>query len=155
MLFLMLWNQHNLFIVWCYQDSWPFTDCKLCGIFRYWALLRLLMPGAVPSSILGQYLLHPPGPWFNIKMSSHQYRRKSHCGDSCLISTMGWFPILIRWHLYIESAPRYDKKYLLQMSKRLCFVYNFIILKKTPVNGLGNDLAFAEDWFQYKDVLSK
>ena len=25
-----------------------------------------------------------PGPWFNIKMSSHQYR-KSHCGDKMVI----------------------------------------------------------------------
>ena len=35
-------------------------------------------------------------------MSSYQYR-KTHCGDR-LISTMG-FPILVRWHLYIESGP--------------------------------------------------
>ena len=51
------------------------------------------------------YIFIPPwqftGPWFNIKMSSYQYR-KSHCGD--LISTMG-FPILVRCHLYIESGP--------------------------------------------------
>ena len=37
-------------------------------------------------------------------MSSYQYR-KSHCGDKSLISTMG-FPILVRWHLYIELGPR-------------------------------------------------
>ena len=47
------------------------------------------------------------GPWFNIKMSSYQYR-KSHCGDKTvvnwLISTMR-FPILVRCHLYIESEP--------------------------------------------------
>ena len=54
--------------------------------------------------------LWDPGGWFNIKMSSYQYR-KSHCGDKTiwrssdrLISTMG-FPILVRWHLYIESGP--------------------------------------------------
>ena len=35
-----------------------------------------------------------PGPWFNIKMSSYQYR-KSHCGDKTIL-----------WHLYIESGPR-------------------------------------------------
>ena len=71
-----------------------------------------------------------PEPWFNIKMLSYQYR-KSHYGDETvvmmigsdnvvvpaprhylnqyyydrLISTMG-FPILVRWHLFIESAPR-------------------------------------------------
>ena len=27
---------------------------------------------------------HGPGPWFNIKMSSHQYR-KSHCGDKTVV----------------------------------------------------------------------
>ena len=48
------------------------------------------------------------GPWFNIKMSSYQYR-KSHCGDKTiyydrLISTMG-FRILVKRHLYTESGP--------------------------------------------------
>ena len=47
------------------------------------------------------------GPWFNIKMTSYQCR-KSHCGDKRsydrLISTI-WFPILVRWHLYIDSEP--------------------------------------------------
>ena len=28
--------------------------------------------------------LHSPGPWFNIKMSSYQYR-KSHCGDKTIL----------------------------------------------------------------------
>ena len=42
------------------------------------------------------------GGWFNIKLTSYQYR-KSHFGDN-LISTMG-FPILVRWQLYIESGP--------------------------------------------------
>ena len=56
-----------------------------------------------------------PGPWFNIKMSSHQYR-KSHCGyktilwpsylhNDSLISTMG-FPILV-WSLYWIGAQKY------------------------------------------------
>ena len=48
-----------------------------------------------------------PGPRFNIKTSSYQYR-KFHCGDKTilrpLISTME-FPILVRRHLYIESGP--------------------------------------------------
>ena len=48
-----------------------------------------------------------PGVWINIKMPSYQYRksiveiRRSY---DRLISTMG-FPILVRWHLYIESGP--------------------------------------------------
>ena len=47
------------------------------------------------------------GPWFNIKMSSYQYR-KSHCGDkmNLLPSYLnnGIF-ILVSPHLYIESGP--------------------------------------------------
>ena len=48
-----------------------------------------------------------PGPWFHIKMSFYHYR-KSHCGDKTVanhfIFTMG-FPIMVRWHLDIKSAP--------------------------------------------------
>ena len=41
------------------------------------------------------------GPRFNIKMTSYQYKKfYDH-----LMSTMG-FPILVRWHLYIQSGPR-------------------------------------------------
>ena len=53
---------------------------------------------------------HETGPWFNIKMSSYQYR-KSHCGDKTVvrssyhISTVE-FPKLVRWYLRIQSAPR-------------------------------------------------
>ena len=51
----------------------------------------------------------PSGPWFNIKMPTYQYR-KSYCGDKTVVrssySTMG-FPILVRWHLFIESAAWY------------------------------------------------
>ena len=42
-----------------------------------------------------------PGSWFNIKMSSYQYR-KSHRGD--YHPQMG-FLMLVRWYLYIESGP--------------------------------------------------
>ena len=49
-----------------------------------------------------------PGPWFSTKMLSYQYR-KSHCGYrrsyERLISTTR-FPILVRWHLYIDPGPR-------------------------------------------------
>ena len=44
------------------------------------------------------------GPWFNIKMSSYQYR-KSCCGYKTVVRSSylhNGFPILIRWHLYIE-----------------------------------------------------
>ena len=48
-----------------------------------------------------------PGGWFNIKMPSYQYRpiMEIRWSYDRLISTMG-FPILERWHLYIESGPR-------------------------------------------------
>ena len=48
------------------------------------------------------------GAWFNIKMSSYQYR-KSHCGDKTVVRSSylhKGFPILVRKHLYIESGPR-------------------------------------------------
>ena len=41
-----------------------------------------------------------PGGQFNIKMPSYQYM-KSHCGDKTVVR----FPILVRWHLDIESGP--------------------------------------------------
>ena len=41
-----------------------------------------------------------PGSLFNIKMSSYQYR-KSHCGDKTVVG----FPLLVKWHLYVESGP--------------------------------------------------
>ena len=40
--------------------------------------------------------------WFNIKMTSYQYR-KSHCGDKTIL-TIG-FPILVRWHFILNQAP--------------------------------------------------
>ena len=52
-----------------------------------------------------------PGPWFNIKMTSHQYR-KSHCGDKTILQRsylhngISYTCILVRCHLYIESSPR-------------------------------------------------
>ena len=40
---------------------------------------------AVQSMICANNRIHySPGPWFNIKMSSYQYR-KSHCGDKTVI----------------------------------------------------------------------
>ena len=46
-------------------------------------------------------------PGFDIKMSSYE-NKKPHCGDKTikdhLITTMR-FPILVRWHLYIEAGP--------------------------------------------------
>ena len=70
-------------------------------------------------------------PRFNIKMSSYQYR-KSHCGDK---SVVGWYrlistrgsPLLIRWHLYIDLAPRYPEWWFLHWKDYT------IILNQGPV----------------------
>ena len=45
------------------------------------------------------------GPWFNIKMTSYEYR-KSHCGDKTILRScyLHKFPILLRRNLYIESG---------------------------------------------------
>ena len=70
-------------------------------------------------------------PRFNIKMSSYQYR-KSHCGDKTvvewyrLISAMG-SPLLVRWHLYIDLAPRYPEWWFLHWKDYT------IILNQGPV----------------------
>ena len=51
-----------------------------------------------------------PGPWFNIKMLSYQYRN-SNCGDKTILRPsylhygISYTGKIIRWHLYIESAP--------------------------------------------------
>ena len=58
------------------------------------------------------------GPRFNIKMSSYQYR-KSHYDR--LISTMG-FPILVRWHLHIESGPCVFSVLKMPIGKKVCFL---------------------------------
>ena len=49
------------------------------------------------------------GPWFNIKMSSYQYR-KSHCADKTVVRSSylhNGIPKLQKWHLYIKWAPRF------------------------------------------------
>ena len=68
------------------------------------------------------------GPWSSIKIS-YQYR-KSHCGDNSVvrwsISTVG-FPILLRWHLHIESAPLscYSGAWQCQVFFKTYFLYSF------------------------------
>ena len=52
-----------------------------------------------------------PGPRFNIKMSSYQYR-KSHCGDKMAVRSSylhNGISYTVRHHLYIESGPRVSK----------------------------------------------
>ena len=59
----------------------------------------------------------PPGPWFNIKMSSYQYG-KSHFGDKTVVRSSylhNGFSILVRWHLYIEPTPKICGPYLAEL----------------------------------------
>ena len=53
------WAALNFMAIYCLLDSFTFT----------------------PKSVLK---FKSPGPWFNIKMSSYQYR-KSHCGDKTIL----------------------------------------------------------------------
>ena len=58
--------------------------------------------------IVAMALMCIPGASFNMSMSSYQYRNpivEIRWSYDHLISKMG-FPILVRWHLYVELAPR-------------------------------------------------
>ena len=71
---------------------------------------RYLYSAVVVSVYWRIYTRSRSGGWFNIKMPSYQYR-KSHVeirrSYNRLISTMG-IPILVRWHLYVESGPSHQ-----------------------------------------------
>ena len=50
-----------------------------------------------------------PGPWFNVKMPSYQYK-KSHCGDKTVVRSSYLhngisYTGKMRCHIYIESGP--------------------------------------------------
>ena len=72
-----------------------FWDMRLlhCGIYELGQLLQLIAAHSVPwplFHLLCHWAVCPlvaiwgPGPRFNIKMSSYQYR-KSHCGDKTVV----------------------------------------------------------------------
>ena len=91
------------------ENRFQLRCCNALHIITYEALSRLHKPWSYvfeKQNICQQSW--NSGPWFNIKMTSYQYR-ESHCGDKTiydrLISTMG-FPMLVRRHLDIESGPR-------------------------------------------------
>ena len=60
------------------------------------------------------------GPWFNGKMSFYQPIVEIRRSWDRLISTMG-FPILVRWHLYIEQAPVYPWERYICVACPECF----------------------------------
>ena len=54
-------------------------------------------------------MLRPSGPWFNIKMSSYQYRN-SHCGDKTVVRSSylrHGISYTGKMSSYIESGPRW------------------------------------------------
>ena len=55
------------------------TDNQICCYWRHW-ILSLWRPTTPPMATK----LALPGPRFNMKMSSYQYR-KSHCGDKTVV----------------------------------------------------------------------
>ena len=60
---------------------------------------------------------------FNIKMSAYQYR-KSHCRHKTILRPSMGFPILVRWHLYIESGPRCGPWLFFLLSVLICHSCN-------------------------------
>ena len=75
----------------------------------YWWLIRSHRTGLNVNTYKG------PGGWFNIEMPPYQYR-KSFCGDKTILRLSylhNGLPILVRWHLYIES---YGKRFHVMMS---------------------------------------
>ena len=82
-----------------------------------------------------------PGGLFNVEMPSYQYR-KFHCGDRWsyhhLFSTMG-FPILVRWHHFIESGPRLLRHYISNKKK----IFQIIFLLEDYLN-YSQDIIFND-----------
>ena len=85
---------------------WHFIPSSLFGLTKMYVMcvtdmvpsvvegISLEAVGGDEMSRIPEDTCWGPGPWFNIRMSSYQYRI-SHCGDKTVI----------RRHLYIESAP--------------------------------------------------
>ena len=53
-----------------------------CHRISWWRIIVCINNDWINDAI---YAFQEPGPWFNIKMSSYQYR-KSHCGDKIVLS---------------------------------------------------------------------
>ena len=68
-----------------YAQRWPF--CFRLNVLK--CLKKQWRCGGGDGRGESNYLLEylcPPGPWFNIKMLSYQYR-KTHCGDKTIVSS--------------------------------------------------------------------
>ena len=77
------WQVSLLMPIFAVMGSWFLCHSSVVIVYSYLAWNR-----PIPHSVLAKWsaesLTWIPGPWFNIKMSSYQYR-KSHCGDKTVV----------------------------------------------------------------------
>ena len=64
-------------------------------------------------------VFHRPGPWFNIKMSSYQYR-KFHCGDKTVVRSSYLHNGISYTESYTESTPCLSEIFWVQEKKLDC-----------------------------------
>ena len=78
---------------------------------RVWQPSHIITGIHIPGKMVF-ILRQGPGPWFNIKMSSYQYR-KSHCGNKTILwpsyphNGISYTGKTFLSHVYIESRPRF------------------------------------------------
>ena len=65
----------------CYNLFPAYMTWNMCPMT---SVTRWLVWTVVPLLLKGPDVAATPGPWFNIKMSSYQYRN-SHCGDKTIL----------------------------------------------------------------------
>ena len=71
------------------QNTFKNHDCKVFWPQWVYTTIQFIVTNSgLPNKQQSRYLVQlawwRPGPWFNIKMSSYQYR-KSHCGDKTVV----------------------------------------------------------------------
>ena len=100
--------------VWICRTWWMLRQVIACVCWvpgHYLNQCWLFLIRAAVSKLQSAMLNLGPGPWFNIKMSSYQYR-KSHCGDKTVVRSSylhngisytgkvsSWYWIKAQWFL--------------------------------------------------------
>ena len=100
----------KLYFIWSVSEHYitksgkhqPDVELVHVILFLIWDRQWRFYPRQWIPWLLKPWWYKEPGPWFNIKIMSYQYR-KSHCGDKTIVR-LG-FPKPVKWHLYIESGP--------------------------------------------------
>ena len=95
--FVYPWQYCDVSVTWLYISRWDITWANSeHPRSTWWLQMPRCLSGIWASAIImltwdGQHdgcrcpgARLAPGPWFNIKMSSYQYR-KSHCGDKTVV----------------------------------------------------------------------